>query len=89
MWTRAVGAKDAAVFADVGANVGSYTILASAAIGVHVLAFEPDDEAFTWLLRNIELNRVCGHVQARREAVGANIGVAPFTPAWIRSTVSM
>jgi FkbM family methyltransferase len=67
------------LFADVGANVGSYTILASAAVGANVIAFEPSDEAFLWLSRNIELNRVSDRVEARREAVGATVGSVSFT----------
>jgi len=67
------------LFVDVGANVGSYTVLASAAIGAHVIAFEPGDEAFVWLIRNLNLNEVSDRVDARREAVGARMGVVSFT----------
>jgi FkbM family methyltransferase len=67
------------LFVDVGANVGSYTVLASAAIGAHVIAFEPGDEAFVWLIRNLNLNEVSHRVEARREAVGARKGVVSFT----------
>jgi FkbM family methyltransferase len=67
------------LFADVGANVGSYTILASAAIGAHVIAFEPGDEAFVWLTRNLKLNEASHRVEARREAVGDKLGVVCFT----------
>jgi len=67
------------LFADVGANVGSYTVLAAAAVGTDVIAFEPGESAFAWLMRNIELNGVAGRVEARREAVGANSGIMSFT----------
>jgi FkbM family methyltransferase len=65
------------VFVDVGANVGSYTVLAGAAIGAKVIAFEPG-EAFPWLVRNLELNDL-GGVDARRKAVGSTVGTVPFT----------
>jgi len=67
------------LFVDVGANVGSYTILASVAVGADVLAFEPGDEAFAWLVRNIELNGASERVEARCEAVGAAAGSTSFT----------
>jgi FkbM family methyltransferase len=65
------------LFFDVGANVGSYSILAGAAVGAGVVAFEPG-EAFEWLVRNFELNHL-SNARARREAVGASFGTAPFT----------
>jgi FkbM family methyltransferase len=67
------------LFIDVGANVGSFTILAGAAIGASVIAFEPGDEAFGWLTRNIELNEIASRVEARHEAVGATSGIVSFT----------
>jgi FkbM family methyltransferase len=67
------------LFVDVGANVGSYTILASAAVGCEVLAFEPAEETFAWLVRNIELNAVSERVEALCEAVGAVPGTVSFT----------
>lgn len=44
------------LFIDVGANVGTYSIVA-AELGAQVLAVEPDPEAFAQLQANIELNR--------------------------------
>jgi FkbM family methyltransferase len=67
------------LFADVGANVGSYTILAAVAVGTGVIAFEPGESAFAWLVRNIELNGVADRVEVRREAVGAESGTVLFT----------
>jgi hypothetical protein len=42
------------VFADVGANVGSYTILASGVIGCPTVAFEPDPLTAAAFERNAE-----------------------------------
>jgi FkbM family methyltransferase len=67
------------LFADVGANVGSYTILAAVAVGTDVIAFEPGESALSWLVRNVELNGVIDRVEVRREAVGAKSGMVFFT----------
>jgi FkbM family methyltransferase len=60
------------LFVDVGANVGSYTVLAAAGIGARCIAFEPDADAFEWLCKNIDLNGVRAVVDARHEAVSSN-----------------
>ncbi|MEX0853091.1 MAG: FkbM family methyltransferase [Bauldia sp.] len=67
------------LFVDVGANVGSYSILAAAAVGADVIAFEPGKEARAWLNRNIELNRVGDRVDVRDHAVGSRSGTTCFT----------
>jgi FkbM family methyltransferase len=48
------------VFYDVGANVGFYTLVASALVGPtgHVAAFEPQPRNVEYLRRHIELNRI-------------------------------
>ena len=43
-------------FVDVGANIGSYSILAGSCDGVNVLAFEPAPSTFSWLEKNISIN---------------------------------
>jgi FkbM family methyltransferase len=67
------------LFADVGANVGSFTVLASAVVGARSVCFEPASRAFEWLLSNIRINRIEGLVVARREAVGGATGYIEFT----------
>lgn len=44
------------LFVDVGANIGSYSILAGGGAGANVLAFEPIPSTFSWLQKNIVLN---------------------------------
>ena len=44
------------LFIDVGANVGSYTILACAAIGACGYAFEPIPTTYKRLIENIRIN---------------------------------
>ena len=66
-------------FADIGANIGAYTVLASAVAGAHTLSFEPGEAARGWLERNIALNRIGARVEVRPEAVGAAPGAVEFT----------
>ena len=61
------------LFVDIGANIGSYTILASAT-GARVISFEPVPASFEALLDNIHLNRLESQVDARNQAVGRNTG---------------
>jgi FkbM family methyltransferase len=67
------------LFVDVGANVGSYTILASAALGVKTIAFEPIPTTYGHLVDNIDLNGVHDLVTAHNIGVGAERGELIFT----------
>jgi FkbM family methyltransferase len=66
-------------FIDAGANVGSYTVLASAVAGADCLAIEPVPSAFESLCDNVALNRVRPKVRCFNLAVGARPGTASFT----------
>lgn len=61
------------LFVDIGANIGSYTILASAT-GANAISFEPVPSTFDALLDNLHLNRLESRVDARNEAVGSSTG---------------
>jgi len=52
------------VLADVGANVGMYTIWAAKTRGVKVFAFEPEAQNYALLNRNIIMNALNGQVKA-------------------------
>lgn len=67
------------LFIDVGANGGSYTVLASKVRGCRVLAFEPAPLNHQVLLRNIRANNLLGLVEARQEAVADFTGSAYMT----------
>jgi len=67
------------LFVDVGANAGSYSILAGSAAGARVFAYEPVPEAFGRLVENMRLNRVEGKVTCVNKAVGANCGSVMIT----------
>lgn len=67
------------LFVDVGANVGSYTILASAHSGANSISFEPLPATFQKLMNNIQLNHLSGKVKAHNMALGRQAGELLFT----------
>ena len=67
------------LFVDVGANVGSYTVLAGAAVGARCLSMEPLPETFEHLLDNIHLNRMTDRVQALNIGLGPKEGMLRFS----------
>lgn len=67
------------LFVDVGANIGSYTILASAVCGARSIAVEPDPGTMASLKRNIDINRQAERVETVQAALGAKVGVVRFT----------
>lgn len=67
------------LFVDVGANIGSYTILASAVCGARSIAIEPDPDTVRSLKRNIEANKIGDRVTVIESAVGAAPGTVRFS----------
>ena len=67
------------LFADVGANIGSYTVLAAGAAGATCLSFEPHPATFAHLLDNVRLNDLGPMVTARNIALGASSASLSFT----------
>jgi FkbM family methyltransferase len=66
-------------FLDVGANVGSYTVLAAGAAGAHVTSVEPIPETFSHLERNVALNGLTGRVRACQCGLSDTSGALRFT----------
>ena len=66
------------LFVDVGANAGSYTVLAAGAAGAEVIAIEPVPHTFDRLLDNIHVNRLGLRVRTLNCAVGAATGMTRF-----------
>jgi FkbM family methyltransferase len=62
------------VFIDGGANVGAYTVLASAGAQAETYAFEPSPKAMESLRSNVELNRIGKHVHLEPYALGRAAG---------------
>ena len=69
-------------FVDVGANIGSYTMLASAVTGAKTIAFEPVSTEFSALEANVALNDIKNLVDLRKTAVGSKTGTVNFTKGW-------
>jgi FkbM family methyltransferase len=64
---------------DIGANVGSYTVLASKVRGACTIAVEPDPVTARALRRNIEINGITDKVHVVEAALGASAGTVSFT----------
>lgn len=67
------------VFIDVGANVGAYTVLASAAAKARSYAFEPSPSALYALRKNIDINRISDLVSVEPYAVGRASGTVKMS----------
>ncbi|WP_404786651.1 FkbM family methyltransferase [Altericista sp. CCNU0014] len=67
------------LFVDVGANIGSYTILASKVVGANSFTIEPVPATYKRLRRNINLNDISSLVESRCCAAGQNHGVLKFS----------
>jgi FkbM family methyltransferase len=67
------------LFIDVGANIGSYTVLASAVCRARSIAVEPGPAAMQSLRKNIHANHIGSRVSLIEAAVGAAAGWARFT----------
>lgn len=67
------------LFVDVGANVGSYTLLACASIGAIGLCVEPVPDTYARLVDNIRINDLERAVTCLNIGVGNRAGVMPFS----------
>ena len=67
------------LFLDIGANVGSYAILASGVSGATTWAFEPDPVTLGFLARNVALNDLGDLVKTFDCALGDADGEVCFT----------
>ncbi len=70
------------LFFDIGANVGSYTILASGYKGVRTVSFEPVPSTFEWLKKNIAVNSLHDNVKALNIGIGSSKSVLYFTKSY-------
>ncbi len=66
-------------FIDIGANVGTYTVLAAGIRQAHVIAIEPVPDTYQALLDNIHLNRLDDKVVAHNVGLAAREGKLPFS----------
>ncbi len=66
-------------FLDIGANVGTYTILASGVAKAHSITLEPIPATFASLQRNLSFNNLAALVSSHCLALGAEPGSLRFT----------
>lgn len=66
-------------FIDIGANVGSYTVLASAHVGAKTISIEPVPSTFLNLKSNIFINQIQEKVTPLNIALGSGKGTIDFT----------
>jgi len=67
------------VFVDIGANAGSYSVLASGVTGARTIAFEPIAETADRFEANVRLNQLEERVTLHRLGVGSGSGMLRFT----------
>ncbi len=71
--------RDSDVFIDVGANIGSYTVLAASEIKTKTYAVEPVPNTYNTLLQNIEVNNISNIVTPLNICFGAKKDTIGFT----------
>lgn len=71
--------RDEDIFFDVGANAGSYTLLASSVCKAKSFSFEPIPSTFNILRANIELNNIENRVTLENKGVGNASGILKFS----------
>lgn len=74
--------REGDLFFDLGANIGSYTVLAAKACGARTLAVEPDPSTLRQLRRNIEANGIEDLVTVKPYALAERNGVVEFWTGW-------
>ncbi|MEO8961720.1 MAG: FkbM family methyltransferase [Ginsengibacter sp.] len=67
------------LFIDIGANIGSYAILAAGHVGANVIAIEPIPSTFLSLQKNIQVNNLQNKITALEAGVGVEEGILRFT----------
>lgn len=70
--------RDTDVFIDVGANHGSYSLLASSVIGATSISFEPIPATYRHLVENVTLNQINHKVKCINKGVGSEAGIQTF-----------
>lgn len=67
------------LFADVGANVGAFTVLAAGVAGAKAVSFEPSRDTFEMLSRNVRVNGLADRVRPVNAVVGRTVGSVQFS----------
>lgn len=67
------------LFADIGANIGSYTVLASNVAEAYTISFEPVPSTFKHLLDNIYINNIIHKVKCYNIGLGEKNSILKFS----------
>lgn len=67
------------LFVDIGANVGSYTLLASKEVGARSVSYEPIESTWQILEFNVKLNKIEHLATIKKICVGSTVGHVKFT----------
>jgi len=70
------------IFVDAGANIGSYTVLASSVAGANSLSFEPVPSTFLHLKHNVAVNNIESLVELHNAGVGSQKATLRFTSGY-------
>lgn len=70
------------LFIDIGANIGSYTVLAASHIEADTISIEPVPSTFCNLMNNISINQIQNKVTALNIALGSQKGNIAFTSSF-------
>ena len=70
--------KEDDLFVDVGANIGSYSLLV-ASRGVRAIAFEPENTTYSILVENAKMNHFSDLIICNQKAVGKENGMVKFS----------
>lgn len=67
------------LFVDIGANIGSYTVLAGSEVGCDVISIEPNPQTFNRMEDNIFINRIESKVKRLNIGLGSKEGNVDFS----------
>lgn len=67
---------------DIGANIGTYTILASSVIGARCMAIEPIPSAFKHLCDNVNINGIYDRARCLKIGISNTAGILRFTTSY-------
>lgn len=69
--------KDDSTILDIGANIGNHTLFfANECSAKHIYAFEPTMQTFSYLKKNVEINKIEDKVTLYNYGVGENAGMS-------------
>lgn len=70
------------LFIDIGANIGSYTVLSASHVEADTISIEPVPSTFSNLINNISINQIQEKVKALNIALGSQKGTIAFTSTY-------